>query len=173
MSSTWPSRRSILHYWNTNTNLLEQNCRRAAIQLSFETGEFRRMYDKVHNWPKQMQDSAVEILSQWAYQGHSKQMKRWVEHYLELYFKESSILNDMHCRSSISLGGTGHNADCWEAEQSHWQVTHKKDIKTGWHSTRGHQMHKGCWPYGESTVSMLSGRNGVARYKRLLYSHTL
>lgn len=117
MSSTWPSRRSILHDWSTNTNLLRQHCKRAArnnaqktarhysndycvklcknIQLSFHTGEFHRMYDQVHHRPKQMQDSTIEISSWWAYQGHSKQMERWVEHYLELYSKESSILGDM------------------------------------------------------------------------------
>lgn len=107
-----------MHYWSTNINLLRQHwklCghpetmhRRQHIQFSFETGDIQGMYEESH-WLNQIQDSTAEFLDQQDYQGH-KQMERGMEHYLELYAKESRILDDtldiVACLSVIEKQGS-------------------------------------------------------------------
>lgn len=45
-------------------------------------------------WSNQMQNSTTEFLGWWDYQEHKK-MKRWVEHYSELYSRKICISNDV------------------------------------------------------------------------------
>lgn len=71
-------------------------------------------------------------------------------------------------RSSIDHEWHGHIADSWGAEHSHWKFTHGKGTRTGWHSTRGYHVRKGCssWQHGESTLSVLGEGNCPAEYER-------